>query len=237
MTLTHFKNNEWADSATDDPKYHGLTDFGETVVHEMNRLGMLVDLSHVSPATMSDALDGQPRAGDLLPLAAPGARRSSAQRARRRACACCRANGGVVMVNFYRGYRVRRRSASGTPSEAAEEARLEAAPSPASKAEREAALKAWDAGPSARRPSPSRKVADHIDHIAKVAGYDHVGIGGDLDGIPYDEAPPGMNSVERLSAAVRRADPPRLVRRRISPSSPAAMCCARCARPRRSRPR
>src|SRR5436305_8659345 len=56
MTLTHFKNNEWADSATDDPKYHGLTDFGRTVVHEMNRLGMLVDLSHVSDDTMRDAL-------------------------------------------------------------------------------------------------------------------------------------------------------------------------------------
>ena len=56
MTLTHFKNNELADSATDDPKYHGLTDFGRTVVHEMNRLGMLVDLSHVSPETMRDAL-------------------------------------------------------------------------------------------------------------------------------------------------------------------------------------
>src|SRR5437588_3005542 len=56
MTLTHFKNNEFADSATDDPKYHGLTDFGRAVVHEMNRLGMLVDLSHVSPDTMRDAL-------------------------------------------------------------------------------------------------------------------------------------------------------------------------------------
>src|SRR5438045_6360758 len=56
MTLTHFKNTEWADSATDDPKHHGLTDFGRTVVHEMNRLGMLVDLSHVSDDTLRDAL-------------------------------------------------------------------------------------------------------------------------------------------------------------------------------------
>ena len=191
MTLAHFKNNEFADSATDDPKYHGLNEFGRTVVHEMNRLGMLVDLAHVSEDTMraalqasrapvifshssARALDDHPRnvPDDILKLTAQ--------------------NGGVVMVNFYTSYvsdAARKRSAE----EAAEEARLNALlvgrPD-----QREAALKAWKQA----NPTPEvgvGEVADHVEHIAKIAGYDHVGIGGDLDGIPYNEAPRGMNSV------------------------------------------
>ena len=68
MTLTHNQTTEWADSATDEAKYGGLSPFGVEVVREMNRLGMLVDLSHVRPTTMKDAIAGEPRAGDLLPL-------------------------------------------------------------------------------------------------------------------------------------------------------------------------
>jgi membrane dipeptidase len=191
MTLTHFKNNEFADSATDDPKYHGINDFGRIVIHEMNRLGMLVDLSHVSDDTMraalevskapvifshssARALDDHPRnvPDDILKLTAQ--------------------NGGVVMVNFYSGYvsdDVRKWNAE----EAAEEARLKSLlvgrPD-----QREAALDAWKKA----HPVPLAtvgQVADHVEHIAKVAGYDHVGIGADLDGIGYDEAEPGMNSV------------------------------------------
>jgi membrane dipeptidase len=191
MTLTHFKNNEWADSATDDPKHHGLNDFGRTVVREMNRLGMLVDLSHVSEETMRDvlevtkapvifshsgarAVDDHPRnvSDDVLKLLV--------------------ANGGVVMVNFYSGYvsdEVRKWSAE----LAAEEARLGSL-YVGQPEQREAAMKQW----LAAHPSPGAtiaQVADHVDHVAKVAGYDHVGIGADLDGIPYTDAPAGMNSV------------------------------------------
>jgi membrane dipeptidase len=191
MTLTHFKNNEFADSATDDPKYHGINDFGRIVIREMNRVGMLVDLSHVSDDTMraalqvskapvifshssARALDDHPRnvPDDILKLTAQ--------------------NGGVVMVNFYSGYvsdDVRRWNAE----EAAEEARLKSLlvgrPD-----QREAVLDAWKKA----HPVPLAtvgQVADHVEHIAKVAGYDHVGIGADLDGIGYDEAEPGMNSV------------------------------------------
>ena len=189
MTLTHFKNNEFADSATDDPKYHGINDFGRTVVHEMNRLGMLVDLAHVSDDTMraalqvskapvvfshssARALDDHPRnvPDDILRLTAK--------------------NGGVVMVNFYSAYvsdDVRKWNAE----HAAEEARLKSlfVGQPDG---RDAAMKTWEQAHPAPLATVS-EVADHVDHIAKVAGYDHVGIGGDLDGI--DAAPAGLGTV------------------------------------------
>ncbi|MGZ2412551.1 membrane dipeptidase [Sphingomonas sp. F9_3S_D5_B_2] len=189
MTLSHFKNNEFADSATDDPKYHGLTDFGRTVVHEMNRIGMLVDLSHVSDDTMRQAiqtsrapvifshssaraLDDHPRnvPDDILRLTA--------------------ANGGVVMVNFYSAY-VSNELRLWNAQHAAEEARGKALfiNDPA---KRQAALQSWELA----HPAPAAtiaQVADHVEHIAKVAGHDHVGIGGDLDGI--EAAPDGLATV------------------------------------------
>jgi len=189
MTLTHFKNNEFADSATDDPKYHGINDFGRTVIHEMNRLGMLVDLAHVSDDTMraalqiskapvifshssARALDDHPRnvPDDILKLTAQ--------------------NGGVVMVNFYSAYvsdTLRRWNAE----HAAEDARLKSL-LVGQPEKRDAAMKAWEQA----NPAPLAtvaQVADHVDHMAKVAGYDHVGIGGDLDGI--DAAPAGLGTV------------------------------------------
>ncbi len=191
MTLSHFKNNEFADSATDDPKYHGLNDFGRIVVHEMNRLGMLVDLSHVSEETMRDtlevtkapvifshsgarAIDDHPRnvPDDILKLLP--------------------ANGGVVMVNFYSGYvsdDVRKWNAE----QAAEEARLKSL-YVGQPDKREAAMKEWTAAHAVPQVTVGQ-IANHVEHVAKVAGYDHVGVGGDLDGIGYTEAPPGMNSV------------------------------------------
>ena len=90
MTLTHSDNMPWADSATDEPKHGGLTPFGEEVVREMNWLGMLVDLSHVSPDTMDDAIRVSAGAGDLLALVGAGPLRRAAQRARQRAPAARR---------------------------------------------------------------------------------------------------------------------------------------------------
>lgn len=189
MTLSHFKNNEFADSATDDPKYHGITDFGRTVIHEMNRLGMLVDLAHVSDDTMraalqvskapvifshssARALDDHPRnvPDDILKLTA--------------------ANGGVVMVNFYSAY-VSDDVRKWNGEHAAEDARLKSL-LVGQPEKRDTAMKAWEQTHPAPLASVSQ-VADHVEHIARIAGYDHVGIGGDLDGI--DAAPAGLGTV------------------------------------------
>jgi membrane dipeptidase len=191
MTLTHFKNNEWADSATDDPKYHGMTDFGRTVVHEMNRLGMLVDLSHVSDDTMRDALKVS-RAPVIFSHSSARALSDHPRNVPDDILKLTAANGGVVMVNFYTGYvsdDVRKWNAEG----AAEVARLKSL-YPRQPDNRDAEMKAW----MAAHPTPAvtiAQVADHIDYVAKVAGHDHVGIGADLDGLGMDETPAGLNTV------------------------------------------
>jgi membrane dipeptidase len=191
MTLTHFKNNEWADSATDDPKFHGLSDFGKTVVHEMNRLGMLVDLSHVSPETMRDAIAAS-KAPVIFTHSDTRALSDHPRNVPDDVLASLPANGGVVMVNFYLGhlsdaYRV------WSADKSAETARLAALYVGQPEA-RVTKMKEWESS----HPAPAGSiglVADHIEHVVKIAGHDHVGIGGDLDGIGYDEAPPGLNSV------------------------------------------
>src|SRR5690242_14201403 len=191
MTFTHFKNNEFADSATDDPKYHGITDFGRTVVHEMNRLGMLVDLSHVSPETMRDVL-AVSKAPVIFSHSDARALADHPRNVPDDILAKLPANGGVVMVNFYAGHL----------SEAYRHWDAEHSAEEASLADlytgqpdiRKARLAEWEK----THPAPKIDVglvADHIDHVVKIAGHDHVGIGGDLDGIPFDGAPPGMNSV------------------------------------------
>jgi membrane dipeptidase len=199
MTLTHSSNTDWADSATDTPAHHGLTPFGREVVREMNRLGMLVDLAHVSADTMRAALTvteapvifshssaralvDHPRdvPDDVLQLVAK--------------------NGGVVMVNFFPGYvsEARRRWDA---DRAAEQARYSSPPFGGlyiGQPERiAAALRAWEQA----HPKPLvaiGDVADHIEHIRKVAGVDHVGIGSDFDGIP--EAPVGLEGVDKFPA-------------------------------------
>jgi len=191
MTFTHFKNNEFADSATDDPKYHGITDFGRTVVHEMNRLGMLVDLSHVSPETMRDVL-AVSKAPVIFSHSDARALADHPRNVPDDILAKLPANGGVVMVNFFAGHL----------SEAYRHWDAEHSAEEASLADlytgqpniRKAKLAEWEKA----HPAPKIDVglvADHIEHIVKIAGHDHVGLGGDLDGIPFDAAPPGMNSV------------------------------------------
>jgi membrane dipeptidase len=191
MTLTHFKNNAFADSATDDPKWHGLNDFGRTVVHEMNRLGMLVDLSHVSPETMADALDVT-KAPVIFSHSDARALADHPRDVPDDILKRLPANGGVVMVNFYAGH-LSEPYRQWDAEHSAESARLDTL-YVGQPDIRKAKLAEWEK----THPAPKIDVglvADHIEHIVKVAGHDHVGIGGDLDGIPYDGAPPGMNSV------------------------------------------
>ena len=179
MTLTHSESLDWADSCSDAPKANGLSPFGEEVVREMNRLGMLVDLSHVSPETMKAALKvtrapvifshssargvaDHPRnvPDDVLPLV--------------------KQNGGVVMINFYSGFLVPEGArATRRMFEVAREFRKKF---PEEDAFQEA-MKAW----TKENDYPAGTVGtivDHIDHIVKVAGIDHVGIGSDFDGVP-----------------------------------------------------
>jgi membrane dipeptidase len=202
MTLTHTLTTDWADAATDTPKHNGLTKFGRAVVHEMNRLGMLVDLSHVSPGTMKSALevsvapimfshsgaralDDHPRdvPDDVLKLVAK--------------------NRGIVMVTFAPGY-VSAERAHWEADRAAEQTRYNAPPYAGlyiGQPERaKQALAEWDA----KHPMPAvtiAMVADHIDHIREVAGVDCVGIGSDFDGIP--NTPQGLDGVDKFPVLLK----------------------------------
>jgi membrane dipeptidase len=192
MTLTHWDNIDWADAATDRPEHYGLTEFGERVVKEMNRLGMFADISHVSPNTMRDtlhvsrapvifshsdafAIDPHPRCvpDDVLRLVP--------------------ANGGVVHVSFiwefvspkYPEWQERRTAAVRDMH-----ARFDTDDAVAK------GIAAWEKANAAPRGSVS-DVADHIDHIRQVAGVDHIGIGADFYQSGGDSMVPGLEDVSR----------------------------------------
>jgi len=190
MTLTHNQTTEWADSATDDPKYNGLSPFGLTVVHEMNRIGMLVDLSHVAPATMKAAIAAS-KAPVIFSHSSARAIGAHPRNVPDDVLQLLPANGGVVMVNWVPPF-LSDAVWNWGAEQSAEEARLKAIHREDSKAVA-AALKTWEAA----HPRPAvtvANIADHIEHVAKVAGYDHAGIGADLDGIPY--TPEGLTGVQ-----------------------------------------
>ena len=199
MTLTHSSNTDWGDSATDAPAHHGLTPFGKEVVREMNRLGMLVDLSHVSEETMRAALDvsqapvifshSSTRALDDHP-------RNVSDDVLRRVAK----NGGVVMVNFALSY-ISEAHRHWEADRGAEQMRYNAPPFGGlyiGDPERaKAALAEWDKA----HPEPKvtlSEVADHIEHVVKIAGADHVGIGSDFDGMP--SVPQGLEDVGKYPA-------------------------------------
>ena len=178
MTLTHNTTLDWADAANDAPKHDGLTPFGERVVKEMNRLGMLVDISHVSPATMADALRvsqapviaSHSSAYAICPSPAQRPRRHPQGREAER-----RRDHGQLLLGLRRP-RGRQEDAGGHPGDAGQVPR----PRGARQGDGEPGMKS-DEAKFAR--GTYRDVADHIDHIVKVAGIDHVGIGSDFDGI------------------------------------------------------
>jgi len=202
MTLTHSSNTAWADSATDMPLHHGLTPFGKEVVREMNRLGMLVDLAHVSEDTMRAVL----AVSEAPVIFSHSSARALVDHPRDVSDEVLRLvarNGGIVMVNFAPPYvsDARRRWAA---DRMAEEARSNTPPFGGlyiGQPERAAAaLKSWDMA-HPKPPVTLADVADHIEHIRKVAGADHVGLGSDFDGIP--ETPTGLEGVDRFPALLQ----------------------------------
>lgn len=191
LTLTHNVTTDWADAALDSARHGGLTAFGREVVRELNRLGMLVDLSHVSPDTMSAALDTT-RAPVIFSHAGARALVDHPRNVPDAVLARVRANGGIVMVTFVPPF-VSAEAAAFEQRREAEEKRLTA--SVADAAERRRALEAWKAA-NPRPHATLAQVADHIQHVRDVAGADHVGIGSDLDGI--DHVPVGLEDVSRF---------------------------------------
>jgi membrane dipeptidase len=179
MTLTHNNNVGWADSATDDPEAGGLTDFGRDVVREMQRLGMLVDLSHVAPGTMRDALDVA-AAPVIFSHSSARAICDSPRNVPDDVLAQLAANGGVCMVTFVPGF-VSQEAADWLVGLKAETARRGLDTRDLSQVF--TVKPEWEAA----HPMPQAtlaQVADHIEHVRRVAGLEHVGIGGDFDGTP-----------------------------------------------------
>jgi len=194
MTLTHSKNIPWADSATDTPVLGGLSLFGEQVVREMNWLGMLVDLSHVSPDTTADAIrvteapvifsHSSSRAMNDVPRNVPDDILKLLPR-----------NGGVVMVTFVPGF-LSPKVAAWNKLQTDEENRLKQQHANDPNAVK-TGVEAW----TKANPAPRATVADaadHIDHIRQVAGIDHIGLGGDFDGIT--SVPEGLEDVSKYPA-------------------------------------
>lgn len=189
MTITHSENNDWADSATADPVHGGLTPFGKLVIAEMNRLGMLVDLSHVAPKTMHDVLDIT-AAPVIFSHSSARALTDHARNVPDDVLRRVKENDGVVMVTWVPTF-VSEKARVRDAAKDAEEARLKAMyrgqPDKV-----KAAVAQWEAA----NPNPRatvKDVADHIDHIVQIAGAAHVGVGADLDGITT--TPEGLESV------------------------------------------
>lgn len=188
MTLTHNVHTSWADCAALPARHGGLTAFGEAVVREMNRVGMLVDLSHVSVETMEDAL----RVSEAPVIFSHSSARALTDVPRNVPDEVLRAvtkNGGVVMVTFLPAY-VSRAAAADRGERRAIEAEIAKVKDPAERARRTAEL--------AARPRPAAtlaEVADHIEHVRGVAGAAHVGIGSDFDGM--SSAPVGLEDVSK----------------------------------------
>jgi membrane dipeptidase len=199
MTLTNSSNTAWADSATDEPAHHGLTPFGTDIVHEMNRLGMLIDLSHVSPETMTAVL-AISQAPVIFSHSSARALVDHPRNVPDDILRVVAEYDGVVMVNFLTYYVSEARN-RWLADRSAEQARYRSPPFGGlylGQPERAAlALAAWEKD----HPKPVvtlEQVADHIDHIRKIAGVDHVGLGSDFDGMP--DAPVGLEGVDRYPA-------------------------------------
>jgi membrane dipeptidase len=195
MTLTHFRNTDWADSSTDKPAHNGLTAFGKEVVREMNRLGMIVDVSHVSDKTFFDTL-----AVSTKPvLATHSSCRALSDVVRNMTDDMLKAlakNGGVVGINFGEGF-VNQKDAEQLKADIV--AATSEPPSLTGKALDDYAAEELHGDMKARPVFATvDDVAEHVDHAVKVAGIDHVGIGSDFDGI--SSPPKGLEDISKMPA-------------------------------------
>lgn len=190
MTLTHNVTLDWADAANDSVKHNGLTPFGEEVVREMNRLGMLVDLSHVSPGTMSDALNVT-EAPVIFSHSSARALANVPRNVPDSILARLPQNGGVVMVTFVGGFLSTEASDSMNAWRPLLRPLLDSAPDDSARARIRREFFAAHPLPRAT----IAQLANHIEHVRRVAGVDHVALGGDYDGT--SELPVGMEDVSR----------------------------------------
>lgn len=196
MTLTHNNTNEWADACCDTARHGGLSEFGKEVVAEMNRLGMLVDVSHVSDETMSDVLD----VSKAPVIASHSSARVFSNHKRNVPDELLKRiaqNGGVVMVNFYPAFLDEKVRVAGLERDQRLKAQRDALREQFKDDQKrldEELKKLNDANPIPN--TTLSMLVDHIEHIAKVAGVDHVGLGSDFDGVP--NLPEGMNDVADL---------------------------------------
>ena len=190
MTITHFHSHDWADSATDDARHEGITEFGREVIREMNRLGMLVDLSHVSPETMNDVLDVA-----VAPVIfSHSSARSLTDHARNvpdSVLERIKDNGGVVMVTFIPQYvsEERRQWDTGVRPFLR---------SATTDAEEQEIIRAYSEEHGAAPVATLSDVANHIEYVARVAGHDHVGLGSDFYGATGDDLIHGIEDVSRF---------------------------------------
>ncbi|MCX7700161.1 MAG: dipeptidase [Gemmataceae bacterium] len=178
MTLTHSETLDWADSATDEPRHHGLTEFGRNVVKEMNRLGMMVDLSHVSPEVMRQAIEIS-KAPVIFSHSSAYALAPHVRNVPDDILRLLPKNGGVVMINFYSGFITPEGARASRDMFSAYRQMQEKIKD---RRELERAIEQW----KLEHPMPRgsvHTVVDHIEHVIKLAGIDHVGLGSDYDGI------------------------------------------------------
>ncbi|MBN8529850.1 MAG: dipeptidase [Caulobacterales bacterium] len=198
MTLTHSTTTSWADSATDAPKWGGLNPFGEEVVREMNRLGMMVDLSHVSEETMLDAM----RVSEAPVIFSHSSARAVTDHPRNVPDAVLRLmpeDGGVVMVTFVPGF-INAADGEWVKALTAEAERLGVSPNAPTPE-----LEAWVAAHPRPKATIDNVVA-HIQHVREVAGVDHVGLGGDFDGVGrLPEGIEGVDAYPRILSALMDA--------------------------------
>ncbi len=196
MTLTHNNTNNWADACCDEARHNGLSDFGKEVVREMNRVGMLVDISHVSDKTMSDVLD----VSTAPVIASHSSARALADRPRNIPDDLLRRiakNGGVVMVNFYPGFIDKNVVAAAKERDDRLKPQIDQLNARYKNDAKRLATEISKLQAAYPLPStPLSVLIDHFDHIAKVAGVDHVGIGSDFDGVP--SLPVDMEDISKL---------------------------------------